>query len=145
MLDKLDFQGGLPPFLLPCGNALVVDQDRKDLQTYAGVLHRMGFNVSSFTNYQEASNCLERETPDFILVNQGGAAFEARSLVECVLARNRRIPVVVLAQFLHMACYLEAMQLGAADYVEKPLGPSQVERLVTTHWQPAALEMLPTA
>ena len=32
-----------------------------------------------------------------------------------------------------MNCYLEAMQLGAVDYVEKPLRPDEVARLVETH------------
>jgi DNA-binding NtrC family response regulator len=124
-------------FLLPRGRAVVVDQDRKDLQAYTGVLRRMGFEVKAFTNYQEASRCLEEEeTPHFVFVNQGSAAFEARGVVERALARNRRTPVVVLTQSLNMGCYLEAMQLGAVDYVEKPLTPSEVEHLVTTYWQP---------
>ena len=93
----------------------------------------MGFDVKPFTNYQEASRCLEEETPDFVFVNQGSAAFEARGVVQRALARNRRTPVVVLAQSLDMGCYLEAMQLGAVDYVEKPLAPAEVEHLVTTH------------
>jgi len=28
------------------------------------------------------------------------------------------------------------MQLGAADYLEKPLAPAELEHLVTTHCQP---------
>jgi FixJ family two-component response regulator len=37
------------------------------------------------------------------------------------------------------------MQLGAADYVEKPLPPAQVEDLVITHSPPREWEMHPTA
>jgi DNA-binding NtrC family response regulator len=120
---------------------LVVDHDRKDLQDYTWVLRRLGFEVRPFTNYQEAYRCLEVETPDFVFVNQGSAAFEARDVVERALARDRRTPVVVLAQSLDMSCYLEAMQLGAVDYVEKPLAPSDMEHLVTTHSQPHTLKM----
>jgi DNA-binding NtrC family response regulator len=52
------------------------------------------------------------------------------------LARNRRTPVVVLTRCLEMNCYLEAMQLGAADYLEKPVAPAEFERLVTTYFEP---------
>jgi DNA-binding response OmpR family regulator len=45
-------------------------------------------------------------------------------------------PVVVLTRCLEMSCYLEAMQLGAVDYLEKPLPPAEFERLVTAHCQP---------
>jgi DNA-binding NtrC family response regulator len=43
---------------------------------------------------------------------------------------------VVLTRCLEMNCYLEAMQLGAVDYLEKPLAPAEFEHLVTTHCQP---------
>jgi two-component system C4-dicarboxylate transport response regulator DctD len=115
---------------------VVVDQDGKDLQTYTGVLRHMGFEVKPFSNYQEASHCLEVETLDFVFVNQGSREFEGRELVQRVLARDRSIPVVVLARCHDMGCYLEAMQLGAVDYVEKPLPPAAMEYLVTTYVQP---------
>jgi len=35
-----------------------------------------------------------------------------------------------------MKCYLEAMELGALDYVEKPHSPEQFARLVETYLQP---------
>jgi DNA-binding NtrC family response regulator len=127
---------GLRGVLLPRGRALVIDQNRKDLQAYTEILRRMGFEVKPFTSYQEASRCLEEEAPDFVFVNQGTAAFEARLIVERAVARNRHTPVVVLAQSVHMGCYLEAMQLGAVDYVEKPLASAEVEHLVTTYWRP---------
>ncbi|MFZ0964056.1 MAG: response regulator [Terriglobia bacterium] len=117
----------------------MVDQDGKDLGSYAGVLQRMGFEVKTFSNYKDAARCLEEESVDFVFVNQGSAEFEARGVVQCALARNRRTPVVVLTRSVDIGCYLEAMQLGAVDYVEKPLAPAEVEHLVTTHSQPCAL------
>jgi DNA-binding NtrC family response regulator len=133
---KEQLQAGFHGVFHPRGRALVVDQNPKDLQAYTEVLCRMGFDVSPFTSYTEASLSLDKADPDFVFVNQGTAAFEARGFVERALARNRHTPVVVLAQTLQMNCYLEAMQLGAVDYVEKPLAPAQVEHLVTTHWHP---------
>lgn len=127
---------GLRGVLLPRGTVLVIDQNRKDLQAYAEILRRMGFEVKPFISYPEASRCLEEETPDFVFVNQGTTAFEGRVIVDRAIARNRHTPVVVVAQSMHMSCYLEAMQLGAVDYVEKPLASNEMEHLVTTYWQP---------
>lgn len=144
-MTRTDRQASPPSFFLPRGKAVVIEQDLKDLQDYAEVFRRLGFEVKPFTNHQEAYRYLEEETPDFVLVNQGSRAFESREVVKRVLARNRRTPVVVLTQSLDMGCYLEAMQLGAADYVEKPLPPAQVEDLVITHSPPREWEMRPTA
>jgi FixJ family two-component response regulator len=33
---------------------------------------------------------------------------------------HRNIPIVVVARCLDMHCYLEAMELGAVDYLERP-------------------------
>jgi len=139
-----DRHAGPPGFFLSRGRAVVVEQNRKDLQDYTGVLRRLGFEVRPFANYHEAARCLEEESVDFVFVNQGSRAFEARGVVERALARNRRTPVVVLTQSLDMSCYLEAMQLGAADYVEKPLAPPDMEHLVATHAQPAGVDMPPS-
>jgi len=54
-------------------------------------------------------------------------------LVKRVIEIDRRLPVLVLTECLDMDSYLEAMQLGAVDYVEKPLRPDEVARLVETH------------
>ncbi len=140
-----DVQANSPVFSLPCGRAMVVDQDRTDLRSYTGVLRNMGFDVKPFTNYQEAARCLEQESVDFVFVNQGSMAFEARGVVQRALARNRRTPVVVLTHSVDIACYLEAMQLGAVDYVEKPLAPAEMEYIVTSHLQPRRYEMRHTA
>jgi DNA-binding NtrC family response regulator len=121
---------------LPRGRILLVDEDEKDLKHFTTLLGRMGYSVRAFVNYREAEGCLEHEHFDFVIVSQGSPAFETHDLVQLTLARDRHTPVVVLTRYLEMNCYLEAMQLGALDYLEKPLAPAELERLVTTHCQP---------
>lgn len=115
---------------------MVVDEDAKDLKDFTALLGRMGYSVRAFTDYQEAERCLERERFDFVIVSQVSPAFETHHLVELALARDHRTPVVVLSRYHEMNVYLQAMHLGATDYLEKPLGPADLERLVTTHSQP---------
>ncbi len=123
-------------FLLPRGRILLVDEDERDLKYFTTLLGRMGYSVRAFVNYREAEGCLEREHFDSVIVSQGSPAFEAHNLVQLALVRDRHTPVVVLTRCLEMNCYLEAMQLGAVDYVEKPLAPAEFERLVKTLCQP---------
>jgi two-component system response regulator FlrC len=140
MARSADLEFNRPCSFLPRGRVLLVDEDGNDLRYYTALLWRLGYVVRPFASYQEAETCLQREPIDFILVNQGSPAFESRVLVEHALERNRRTPVAVLTHSLHMGCYLEAMQLGAVDYLEKPLAPAEVEHLVTTHVQPRPSE-----
>jgi DNA-binding NtrC family response regulator len=127
--------------LLPRGRILLVDENEKDLKHFTTLSGRMGYSVRAFLNYREAEGCLEHEHFDFVIVSQGSPAFETHGLVQLTLARDRRTPVVVLTRCLEMKCYLEAMQLGAADYLEKPLAPAEFERLVTTHCNPRQCEI----
>ena len=120
-------------FSIPRGRALLLDDDEKDVKYFTSLLEGLAYSVRAFTNYQEAEGCLEHEPFDFIVVSP---AFEAHRLMELTLARRRHTPRVLLTRCLEMNCYLEAMQLGAADYLEKPLAPAEFERLVTTHFGP---------
>ena len=122
--------------LLPRGRILLVEEDEKDLKHFTTLLGRMGYSVQAFMNYREAEGCLEHEHFDCVIVSQGSPAFETHDLVQLTLARDRHTPVVVLARCLEMNCYLEAMQLGAVDYLEKPLAPAELEHLISTHCQP---------
>jgi two-component system phosphoglycerate transport system response regulator PgtA len=121
-----------PQPLLPRGRILLVDEDEKDLKYFTTLLGRMGYSVRAFMNHREAEGCLEHEHFDFVIVSQGSPAFETRALVQLTLARDRHKPVVVLTRCLEMNCYLEAMQLGAVDYLEKPLAPAEIIALLET-------------
>jgi DNA-binding NtrC family response regulator len=100
------------------------------------LLLRSDYAVKSFASYPEAEGCLEQEDFDFLILNQGGPVFEPHRLVALVIARNRNTPVVVLTRCLQMKSYLEAMQLGAADYLENPVTPAEFECTVMMHCQP---------
>lgn len=68
-----------------------------------------------------------------MVVSQGSQAFEGRTVLERAMQLDRRRPVLVLTRCMSMQCYLEAMQLGAVDYIEKPVPPAELLRFVRTH------------
>ena len=61
-----------------------------------------------------------------------------RGVLEHAIAIDRRRPVLVVTRCIDMPSYLDAMQLGAIDYVEEPLNPSEVVRLIEAHLPPQA-------
>ncbi len=46
------------------------------------------------------------------------------------IEKDRHTPVLVVTRSADMPCYLEAIQSGALDYIEKPLSPSEIGKLV---------------
>jgi two-component system C4-dicarboxylate transport response regulator DctD len=121
----------LPGF--PKHRVLVADDDLNDLLYYSAVLFHHGYEVRSIASYAEAAACLEREDFDLIIVSQGSSNFEGRRVLARAIEKDRHTPVLVFTRFADMSCYLEAIQAGALDYLEKPLPPSEIARLVMKH------------
>jgi DNA-binding NtrC family response regulator len=118
---------------------LLVDQDARDLQYYAAVLQAQGHEVCVVPSYAEGWLALEKEHFDFVILSQGSREFEGRVVLQHAIEIERHLPVLVLTECLDMGCYLEAMQLGAADYLEKPVLPAELMRLIETHIRPYRL------
>lgn len=116
----------------PGANVLVVDEDPADLVYYRAVLQRVGCAVVACNSYDEALDCLGAEQFDLVVLSQGSAAFEGRRVLERAIAMDRDRQVLVVARVLNMSCYLEAMQLGARDYLEEPVPERDMARAVET-------------
>ena len=112
---------------------LLVDEDFDDLRRYSETLNQLRYEVRSFASYDAAAACLALEAFDLVIVSQGSSNFEGRRVLARAMEKDRRTPVLVLTRFVEMPCYLEAMQLGARDYMEKPLLPSEIGRLAAKY------------
>ena len=123
---------------LPKRKILFVDEDIEDLQSALSILRVQGHDVIRCRSYAEGADLVGRETFDFIIVGQGSSRFEGRKVLQRVMEVDRRIPVLVLTRCLDMSAYIEAMQLGALDYLEKPVAPLELMRLIAMHLRPAA-------
>ena len=110
------------------GRALVVDEDRGDLAYYRAVLQRSGWMVVTCSSYSEAPDFFTAEPFDLVIVSQGSCAFEGRFVLERALMVDPKRPVLVVARSLDMGCYLEAMRMGAADYLEGPVPERELMR-----------------
>jgi DNA-binding response OmpR family regulator len=115
---------------------LLVEEDLNDLGIYASSLEHYGYDVRTCARYSDGARALELERFDFIVVGQGGPAFEGRLVLEYARRLDRPAPILVVTRCPGMKSYLEAMELGALDYVEKPYSPSQFARVVETYLRP---------
>jgi CheY-like chemotaxis protein len=107
-------------------DVLMVDQNSNDLTYYAELFETLGFRVFRYESYAAAINSiLLGRTFDLAVVDQGSPAFEGR-----VVLRYLRpfTPFVVLTRSYRVDCYREAIGLGAAEYLEKPISLAQFRR-----------------
>ena len=109
------------------------DKRTKALESIRRMIQRSGCSVNACNSYAEGIRQLESGAFDIIVVGQGSRNFEGRCVLECATAFDRHLPVVVVARNVEMGCYLEAMQLGAVDYISPGLSGLEIARVVQTH------------
>lgn len=102
------------------GKVLLVNDDPDGLSAYAQTIAALGYNVETCDSYDEGVRRIETGTFDFVILGQGGSAFKGRPVLEHALNLHRQIPILVVARSLNLHNYLEAMDLGAVDYLERP-------------------------
>lgn len=112
---------------------LLIDEDPSDLKVHRLILEGQGMEVFTCTTYEAGIRFLETGSFDFVVVSQGSHAFEGRRVLDRAQQLDRRRPVLVVTRSINMSCYLEAMQLGAVDYLEKPVPPADLIRFVRAH------------
>jgi DNA-binding NtrC family response regulator len=110
--------------------ALVVDEYPESLGYYSAMLQAYGYQVRRCRTYPEAVGCLGNEAFDSVIVSQGTPQFEGSCVLKRALEVDRSLPVVVVARYLDMGTYIEAMQLGATDYLVEPLTAWEIGRLL---------------
>jgi DNA-binding response OmpR family regulator len=120
---------------------LLVDEDASDLKLYRLVLEGHGFEVLACASYEDGVRFLDAKPFDFVLVSQGSLAFEGRAVLDRAVELDRHRPVLVVTRCIEMGCYLEAMQMGAVDYLEKPVAPTELLRFVQAHVQHSKFSM----
>jgi DNA-binding NtrC family response regulator len=115
---------------------LLVDEQCGELSCLIETLQKRGCEVHLCSSYADGLRQLESKFFDFVVVCQGGPEFEGRQVLERAIQIDRRTPILVVTRCLNIGCYLDAMQMGALDYVERPLVPEEIARLVETHRRP---------
>jgi len=107
---------------------LVVDDDQTYRTALGRAFERRGFLVSLASSASEALALLEREAPDFASIDlrmPGGSGLE---LVRRLVELHPNAVVVVLTGYGSIATAVEAVKLGAADYLTKPADATDLLR-----------------
>lgn len=110
---------------------LLILEDPQELQGYGEILRRRGYQTVLCSSPGQGINFLREGTFSLLIVGQDAPRFEGRYLLERAHQLHPAVPVLVLARVLDMHYYLDAMDLGAADYMERP-GPDELAWAVET-------------
>jgi len=99
---------------------LAVDDQRYFRELIAGLLRDEGYEAETAASGEEALRILERSDYDVVLSDLVMPGMDGSELLRRVKQRNPEQEVVVVTGVVDIATAVEAMKLGAGDYLLKP-------------------------
>ncbi len=111
---------------MPHGRILVVDDEANMVRTLAKILARKGHEVATAKSGNEALQQLQAGGFDVVITDLNMPEMDGMQLLREVHARQLRPSVLVLTGHGTIQSAVEAMKLGAADYLIKPCQPDEL-------------------
>ena len=109
---------------------LVVD-DRDDHGYACSLMVRsLGAEVEVVSSAQHALELCEKSPPDIALVDYMMPEMDGLELLKELKRHDRNLEVVIMTAFGTIPSAIEAVRSGAFDYLAKPFGPSDLERVL---------------
>jgi DNA-binding NtrC family response regulator len=102
------------------GRILVVDDDPYFLRVLSRILANENLQVTTTTDACKAVELLHSTSFDLIISDLRMPEYDGLSLLQAVRKAGFDIPVIILTSFGEVETYLEAMNAGAAEYLNKP-------------------------
>jgi two-component system, NtrC family, response regulator AtoC len=109
---------------------LIVDDESSMRLFLSSVLEGEGYQVTPAANGKEAVELIRRRRFDLIVSDVRMPELGGMELLKLVKEQSPETPVVILTAFGSIESAVEAMKLGAADYLTKPLQSPDEVRMV---------------
>lgn len=113
------------------GSVLVIDDENAMREALSEALARGGFMVSTASNGQEGLKKLNSTSYSAIITDLKMPAFGGLDLLKEVKKRAPHTPVIMITAYGTIDSAVEAMKLGACDYIQKPFSVEVLERALS--------------
>jgi len=122
--------GQLQPVDLAALHILVIDDDEGLRHACCEIATSMGFTVHGADSVPSARAVLKQETIDLLLLDMKLPGGGGLLLLEETKALHPETAVVVMTAYATVSSAVEAMRIGAADYLTKPFALDDLTRML---------------
>ncbi len=113
----------------PC--ILIIEDDASICNFITTVLQTNGYATLQASSGQEALSMVSSHCPDAVLLDLGLPDMDGQQILKSVRAWSL-VPIVVVSARGHERDKVEALDLGADDYITKPFGTSELLARIRT-------------
>ncbi|MCK9362799.1 MAG: response regulator [Syntrophales bacterium] len=112
--------------LLIIDDEIVVQRSCYDIFAEKKSKHDIKYDVHTVSSADEALRILEKERFDIVLTDLKMPGLSGIELIPIIKAGNPETVIVVMTGFSTVSTAVEAMKLGATDFIPKPFTPDEI-------------------
>ena len=112
-------------------NILVIDDELIILESCNRILSEDGYNVQAAQTGTEGLQKLRKEKFDIVLTDLKMPDISGMEVLKRIMRSHPDIVVVMITGYSTVQTAVEAMKLGAYDYIPKPFTPEELEEAVS--------------
>jgi DNA-binding NtrC family response regulator len=105
---------------------LIVDDDETVRLSYLRSLAGARYNVTAAWDGTEALRAMEEQPFDVVLLDLRMPGMDGMSVLKAIKERWPESQVVIITGYPSLETVKDAIQIGACDYLAKPVGPDEI-------------------
>jgi DNA-binding NtrC family response regulator len=119
---------------------LIVEDDPLVRRTLTSQLAKRGFEIIAAENGEGGVRSFAERCPDLVLLDVRLPDIDGLEVLRKIKEKNRRAIILVMTAFDDMQTTVEAIKLGAYEYLVKPLNAAELDLTIDKALQVRALE-----
>lgn len=112
------------------GSVLIVDDEKVVRDSLAEWLAETGYQVSAAEDGYEALKIIHECPPEVVVLDMKMPGMSGLEVMKSIKENDRKIGIIVITAYGSIDNAVEAMKLGASDYITKPFAPDRLEKSI---------------
>ncbi len=109
---------------------LIADDDHIEKESLATILQREGYETITAGDGKEAWEKIQQSPPDLVLTDLKMPYLNGLELLSEIKAKYPEIEVVIITGYATVESAINAMKVGAIDYISKPFNVEEVKIII---------------
>ncbi len=112
---------------------LLIDDDQDVLDSYSHLMSIAGITSKALLNPEQALTYITPDWNGVVVLDMYMPQMHGMDVLKAIKSIDERIPVIVITGHGDIPMAVEAVKLGACDFIEKPINPPQLLGLIKEH------------
>jgi CheY-like chemotaxis protein len=108
-------------------SVLIVDDEKVVRDSLVEWLAETGYQVSSAEDGYEALKIINERPPEVVVLDMKMPGMDGLDVLKSIKGKDRNIGVIAITAYASVENAVDAMKLGASDYITKPFPPERLE------------------